>query len=124
MKFDEDIQYSEDIDWIWRVRQNGYEIRYVADSIVMHSHNYNLRQFYKHHYGEGRAEAVIFDWSQWEQSLIRYSLLPCIHQIISDEKYCLSHFFWGTCLYLPMLRLAKLLGRRAGFRDGLREGAR
>ena len=124
MKFDEDIRYSEDIDWTWRARQQGYEIRYMADSIVMHSHNYSLRQFYRRHYGEGRAEAVIFDWSRWEQSFIRYSLLPWIRQIIGDEKYCLSHFFPGACFYSPVLRLAQLLGRRAGFRDGLKEGAR
>ena len=124
MKFDEDIQYSEDIDWTWRARQKGHEIRYVADSIVMHSHNYNLRQFYRRHYGEGRAEAVIFDWSKWEQSLIRYSLLPYIRQIMSDEKYCLSHFFLGACFYSPVLRLAQLLGRRAGFKDGSADSAK
>jgi len=124
MKFDEDIQYSEDIDWTWRARQKGYEIRYVADSIVMHSHNYNLRQFYRRHYGEGRAEAVIFDWSKWEQSLFRYSLLPYIRQIINDEKFCLSHFSLGACFYSPVLRLAQLLGRRAGFKDGLADSAK
>ena len=121
MKFDEDIQYSEDIDWTWRARQKGYEIRYVADAIVMHSHNYNLRQFYRRHYGEGRAEAVIFDWSTWEQSFIRYSLLPYMRQVLGDEKYCLSHFSLGACFYTPMLRFAQLLGRRAGFKDGLKE---
>ena len=124
MPFDEDVQYSEDIDWTWRARQKGYEIRYVPNSIVMHSHNYTLKQFYKRHYGEGRAEAVIFDWSKWEQSFIRYSLLPYIRQIISDEKYCLSGLFWGACVYSPLLRFAQLLGRRAGFKDGLKEGAR
>ena len=124
MQFDEDVQYSEDIDWTWRARQKGYEIRYVADSIVMHSHNYTLKQFYKRHYGEGRAEAVIFDWSRWDQSFIRYSLLPYLRQIISDEKFCLSRRSWSACLYSPALRFAQLLGRRAGFRDGLKGGAR
>ena len=124
MKFDEAVQYSEDIDWTWRVRQEGYEIRYVANSIVMHSHNYTLGQFYKRHYGEGRAEAVIFDWSKWEQSFIRYSILPYIRQIIGDEKYCLSRCLFGACLYAPVLRFAQLLGRRTGFKDGLKEGPR
>ena len=123
MKFDEDIQYSEDIDWTWRARKKRHEIRYVADSIVLHSHIYSLRQFYRRHYGEGRAEAVIFDWSRWERSFIRYSLLPYIRQIISDEKYCLSHFSLGACLYSNVLRFAQLLGRRAGVKDGLKEGA-
>lgn len=124
MKFDEEVRYSEDIDWTWRARQNGYEIRYAADSIVMHSHNYTLGQFYKRHYGEGRAEAVIFDWSPWEQSFVRYSLLPYIRQIINDEKYCLSSFSLGACLYSPVLRFAQLLGRRAGFKVEPGKGAR
>jgi rhamnosyltransferase len=124
MPFDESIQYSEDIDWTWRARQKGYEIRYVPDAIVMHSHNYTGRQFYRRHYGEGRADAVIFDWSRWERSFVRYSLLPFIRQIISDERYCLYHHFWGACLSAPLLRLAQLLGKHAGFRDGLKRGAR
>ena len=124
MPFDEAVQYSEDIDWTWRARQKGFSIRYVADSIVMHSHNYTWRQFYKRHYGEGRAEAVIFDWSDWEKSFLRYSLLPYIRQIISDEKYCLPRFLLRASIHAPALRLAQLLGRRAGFKDGLRKGAR
>ncbi len=124
MRFDEAIQYSEDIDWTWRARQKGYEIRYAPGAIVMHSHNYTLRQFYRRHYGEGRAEAVIFDWSRWEQSFVRYSLLPFMRQVIGDETYCLSHRYLGACLYAPLLRLAQLLGRRAGFKDGLNKGAR
>ena len=124
IKFDEEVQYSEDIDWTWRARQNGYEVRYAADSIVMHSHNYTLGQFYKRHYGEGRAEAVIFDWSPWEQSFVRYSLLPYVRQVINDEKYCLSSFSLGACLYSPALRFAQLLGRRTGFKDGLKERTR
>lgn len=124
MGFNEQIQYSEDIDWTWRARQKGYTIRYVADSIVMHSHNYTLKQFYKRHYGEGRAEAVIFDWSPWEQSCFRYSLLPYMRQVINDEKYCLFRFSLGACFYSPVLRFAQLLGRRAGFKDGLKEGTR
>lgn len=124
MPFDETIQYSEDIDWTWRARQEGFGIRYVPDAVVMHSHNYTWRQFYRRHYGEGRAESVMFDWSDWEKSFIRYSLLPYIRQVLSDEKYCLSRLALGACLYAPTLRLAQLLGRRRGFKDGLREGAR
>jgi len=124
MRFDETLQYSEDMDWTWRARQKGYQIRYVPDAIVMHSHNYTLRQFYRRHYGEGCAEAVIFDWSRWERSFFRYSLLPFIRQVIGDETYCLSHRYVGTCFYAPLLRLSQLLGRRVGFKDGLRKGAR
>jgi len=120
-RFNEDLGYSEDIDWTWRARQNGFFIKYVADSVVMHSHNYTLGQFYRRHYGEGRAEASIFEWSTWDSSLLRYSLLPCARQVLSDWKYCLGKGTPGGVLYSPALRLAQMLGRRKGFQAGRRE---
>jgi rhamnosyltransferase len=121
MPFREDIQYSEDIDWTWRARSQGYQIRYVRDAIVMHSHNYTLRQFYKRQFGEGRAEARIFEWSPWERSLVRYSLLPYMRQVSSDWKYCLSRLQLGEAFYSPVLRMAQLAGRRHGFTSAWRE---
>lgn len=121
MRFNEQIQYSEDIDWTWRVRQQGYSIAYVPESIVYHSHNYTLRQFYRRHVGEGKAEAAIFDWSPWEGSFLRYSLLPYSRQVLSDWRYCTRRLLFGTMLYSPILRLSQLLGRRAGLKQGLKE---
>jgi len=116
--FREDIQYSEDIDWTWRIRQQGRLIRYAADAQVFHSHNYTLRQYYRRHYGEGAAEARIFDWTPWERSLIRYSLLPFARQVLSDVNYCLCRGAFAAASYSPFLRLAQMLGRRAGFIAG------
>jgi rhamnosyltransferase len=120
-RFDEDLRYSEDIDWTWRVRQAGYEVRYVPDSVVMHSHNYTLRQFYGRHFGEGRAEAAIFPWSSWEGSLVRYSLLPYARQVLDDWRYALPKGLWRSCVWSPVLRFAQMMGRRKGFVQGLRE---
>ncbi len=120
-RFDEDLKYSEDIDWTWRARQRGYLIKYVPDSIVMHSHNYTLKQFHKRHYGEGRAETAIFEWSSWESSFLRYSLAPYARQILSDWKYCIKNGLIMEALSSPVVRLSQLLGRRKGFKEGLRE---
>ena len=121
MRFNEDIQYSEDIDWSWRARQKGYEIKYVPDSIVMHSHNYSLRRYYRRQYGEGRAEAEIFGWSDWQRSLLRYSILPFGRSVLSDWKYCLKRGAFGSMIYSPFWRLSQLLGRKKGFNTGWRE---
>jgi rhamnosyltransferase len=121
MPFKEDIQYSEDIDWTWRARADGYEIRYAAGAKAMHSHNYTLRQFYKRHFGEGRAEANIFEWSPWERSLLRYSLLPYLRQVTNDWKYCAASLQFGEALYSPVLRMAQMAGRRRGFSSYWRE---
>lgn len=117
-KFNEDIQYSEDIEWTWRIRQKGHKIQYVKESVVAHSHNYTLKQWHKRQYGEGKAEAVIFNWSPWETSLLRYSVLPFGRQVIDDWKYSLPQFALGSMIYSPFMRMAQLLGRRKGFRDG------
>ena len=121
MPFNPDLQYSEDIDWTWRVRQAGHKIQYVADSEVLHSHNYTLGQFRRRQYGEGKAEARIFPWTPWEQSFMRYSLLPAVRQVLSDWRYCMRHGHLGSVFHSPFLRLAQMLGRRRGFLDGLRE---
>jgi len=121
MPFREDIQYSEDIDWTWQARRKGYAIEYARDAIVMHSHNYTLSQFHKRQFGEGRAEARIFDWTPWERSLVRYSLLPYMRQVASDWKYCLGRKLVGEAFYSPVLRMAQLAGRRRGFMSALRE---
>lgn len=113
--FREDLQYSEDIDWTWRARECGYQIRYVAGACVLHSHNYTLHQFYQRQLGEGRAEARIFAWSSWESSLLRYSLLPYLRQVASDWKYCAANLQPGEALYSPVLRMAQMAGRRHGF---------
>lgn len=121
MPFNEDIQYSEDIDWTWRARKLGFEIRYARDSEVFHSHNYSLQQFYRRHLGEGRAEAAIFDFAPWERSLLRYSVLPYARQLFSDWRFCLASADLKSAALAPALRMAQLLGRRSGFRRGLKE---
>jgi rhamnosyltransferase len=121
LRFDERLRYSEDIDWTWRARQRGYAIRYAPEAVAMHSHNYSLRQLYWRQFGEGRAEAAIFDWPPRARSLLRYSLLPYGRLVLDDWKYCLTIKAPGIALRAPLWRLVRVLGRRAGFRAGLRE---
>lgn len=119
--FDEDIKYSEDIEWTWRARQAGHRIAYAADSRVYHSHNYTWAQYYKRQYGEGRAEARIFEWDAVGRSWPRYSLLPYLRQVARDIKYCATHGQPLRGLVCPYVRTAQLLGRRKGFMEGLAE---
>lgn len=117
--FDPTIQYSEDIDWTWRLRQRGYRIQYMKESQVYHSHNYTLSQFRRRHYGEGKAEASIFTWSPWEQNIIRYSILPYLRQVASDISFALRDRQFRSILHAPLLRGAQMIGRRKGFREGI-----
>lgn len=117
--FREDIQYSEDIDWTWRMRQLGFTIKYVPNSMVTHSHNYSPGQFYKRQFGEGKADAQIFTWTKWEGFWLRYSLMPFVRQVISDLKYGLKKRELTICYQSPIYRMAQMLGRRKGFLEGM-----
>jgi rhamnosyltransferase len=58
--FNPDIQYSEDIEWSWRMKKLGFQIAYAPDAVVEHSHNYDLKGIKKRYRGEGRAEKQIY----------------------------------------------------------------
>lgn len=118
--FDEHLQYSEDVDWTWRARQRGWHVRYVAAASVQHSHNYTLHQSWRRHFGEGRAEARIFNWSRWERSWPRYVLLPLARRIARDWRLSVARHDWRSVCHSPLLRGAQVLGRWQGFRAGLK----
>jgi rhamnosyltransferase len=50
---------SEDTEWGFWARRQGRRIAYVASALVMHSHNYTLRQLYGRRFIEGEADAFI-----------------------------------------------------------------
>ena len=120
MPFNDHLIYSEDIEWTWRARQRGYSIRYMPESRVWHSHNYTLWQSYRRYRGEGLAESEIFPWTEWEESFIRYTLLPLMRRMGSDWKFCLRHFHLLSVLHSPLLRTMQAWGRHRGFQEGLR----
>lgn len=55
---------SEDTEWGHWARAHGRAVRYVPDSVVMHSHNYTLRQLYGRRFIEGEADAFIYGGSE------------------------------------------------------------
>jgi len=114
------LRYSEDIEWSLRVRESGFEVRYVSASVVEHSHNYSLKQFYERQFGEGKAEARIFSWSRWRGSFLRYSLLPLLASVWRDTSYCIKQGNLKWVFLSPFYRVAAALGRRRGFQTGRR----
>lgn len=58
--FTTDAWGSEDTEWgAWAMRA-GIKVAYVPTSVVMHSHNYTLRQIYGRRFIEGEADAFIY----------------------------------------------------------------
>ena len=82
--FNDQIQYSEDSEW---VNRNHANIVYVADAIVEHSHNYTLKEVKKRFFNEGVAD------TQMGKKPISFArcLINIIVESLRDYLYLLKH---------------------------------
>jgi len=104
--FFEEIQYSEDIEWSWRMKQMGKKIVYVPDAIVEHSHNYNLKQTIKRFKGEGKAEAYIY--GEDNRNVVSDILVPAFKESVRDFFYLLRK---GELLWIAKAPVYRILQR-------------
>lgn len=105
---------SEDTEWGNWAKNSGIKIDYVPEALVMHSHNYTLRQLYGRRFIEGEADSFIYSSS--------YNIL---NMLLDWSKATLRDFFfyvrckdlWGIPR-IPILRFvyywAYLQGHRLG----------
>ena len=87
--FNPTIQYSEDIEWSWRMRQMGKKITYVPDAIVEHSHNYTWKGLVKRYTGEGKAEKEIYKENRG--IFVKAVLLSASVEFLRDTLYLVKH---------------------------------
>jgi rhamnosyltransferase len=118
--FETRVQYSEDIEWSYRLRKAGLEIRYVAGAAATHSHNYTLRQSYKRHLGEGKAEAWIFREGELDTSFLRYCLLPFGMEVLRDLHWGITTRSGDALLHTVPLRAVQKWARWRGMIEGRR----
>lgn len=123
--FDNEIRYSEDIEWSWRMKEMGFRIAYAKDAIVEHSHNYSLKGIAKRFKGEGKAEAFIYrelyqqDPLLWQKdsSLWRSVLLSAGAESFRDIRYLLKSREYDWILLSPLYRFLQryytYLGRKS-----------
>jgi rhamnosyltransferase len=116
--FETRVQYSEDIEWSFRLRKAGLEIRYVAEAAATHSHNYTLRQSFKRHFGEGKAEAWIFRDGELNTSFLRYCLLPYGMEVLRDFRWGVEKTSLDALLHTIPLRAVQKWGRWRGLLEG------
>ena len=121
--FETRIQYSEDIEWSYRMRRDGYRIVYAAEAAATHSHNYSLKQSYRRHRGEGRAEAWIFREGEIDTSFLRYCVLPLGMEVLRDLRWAAANRSPDAALHCVPLRIAQKWGRWQGLREGLEAAA-
>lgn len=117
--FSSDVQYSEDIEWSFRLKQAGLDVVYVAGAAATHSHNYTISQSYRRHFGEGKAEAAIFRDGELNFSFARYVLLPLVAEVARDLAWSVRHLSLDGLFHSVPLRTAQKFGRWQGMREGM-----
>jgi glycosyltransferase involved in cell wall biosynthesis/GT2 family glycosyltransferase len=123
--FNPDIQYSEDIEWSWRMKKMGHKIRYVPESRVEHSHNYSLPQIKKRYFGEGKAEAFIYREYYKEhpedlsffRSVMVAATMEYLRDILYLSKIKRPDWLAKAKLYRFAQRYYAYQGRIAGLKD-------
>lgn len=125
--FREDLQYAEDDEYTrWCIAQ-GYEVRYVPESIVMHSHNYTPAQAYKRAFGDARAMAATWKGGRGDLNFLKTVLVGWLQDFRKDVGFCRRARRTGELTHAARIRWQQRRGRLAGFRQGwkdYREGAR
>lgn len=115
--FNNDIQYSEDIEWSWRMKSLGYQIQYVPEARVEHSHNYNLKQIKKRYLGEGKAEAYIYrDYYRehpGDLSFFRSVVLAATMETLRDFRYLARQ---GKIGWFPKAKIYRFAQRYYAFK--------
>jgi len=93
--FNEKLQYSEDIEWSWRMKGLGYTVQYTPEAKVEHSHNYTLAQIKKRYFGEGKAEAFIYrDYYQNQPrdlSFLPAVIMAALAEFLRDIPYLMRN---------------------------------
>ena len=119
--FDEDIQYSEDVEWTWRNsrrQHNPVAIVYCPNSHVEHSHNYTLKQLAKRFKGEGMADRVIFGN---KPSLFR-EVAGATKETLRDWAYLIKRpGNWLEIPFSPIRRMVQRISHWSGVREADKE---
>ena len=114
--FDEEIQYSEDVEWAWRnsrLENDPVKIVYCPNARVEHSHNYTVRELAKRFYGEGAADRAIFGD---RPSLFR-ELVSAARETLRDWAYLAPRpRSWGEIPSAPVRRLVQRVFHWKGMR--------
>jgi rhamnosyltransferase len=107
---------SEDVEWgVWAKRE-GYGVRYVPRCVVMHSHNYTLRETFGRRFIEGEADAFIHGHRNSPLDVARRIL----GSTVRDMAYQVRIGDWREFIAAPARRTAFHLGYHYGHKHGER----
>jgi rhamnosyltransferase len=119
--FNEAMDYSEDDEYTRWATAEGFQVLYVPESTVMHSHNYTAEQAGRRAFGEGRAYAAVWEGGPWHLNFPRTVLAGVANDARRDLSYCLRHGRLKEWPHAVRIRWRQRRARLAGFRAGWRE---
>jgi len=118
--FDENIKYSEDLQWARRLRAGGLTTAYAPDAITEHSHNYTLPQIRRRFAGEGTADAEIYGGAQ--------SFLKCVKGLLGawarDIVFCLKNGATTEILHCLRVRWAQKISYWSARKSAAKGGSK
>lgn len=98
--FYSDAWGSEDTEWGNWAKKYGLKIEYVKDALIMHSHNYTLKQLYGRRFIEGEADAFIY---KRKEDLVRMTGRVVV-QSLRDVKDCIKSGDFSDIPRIPARR--------------------
>lgn len=119
--FREDLQYAEDDEYTRWCVALGYEVKYVPDSVAMHSHNYTPPQARKRAFGDARAMAATYAGRATDFSWLRTVALGWAADLRKDLHWCRAHGRLRELAYAARVRWAQRCGKLAGFHQGWKD---
>jgi len=107
--FDESLIMSEDQQWSKEVIEAGYKTVYNPNSIVVHSHNYNLRQTFARYFDSSFSLRQIVDsnFRMFTKTKARYAVEEFWYALKKSPH---------KIFYLFLFNLARTAGTFAGWR--------
>jgi rhamnosyltransferase len=110
---------SEDVEWgIW-ARREKYTVRYVPECVVMHSHNYSIREAFGRRFIEGEADAFIHGGHDSPIQAIRRILGSAAQDMVYQQRIG----DWREAVVAPIRRTSFHLGYYWGHKHGERRRA-
>lgn len=115
--FDEEICYSEDVEWTWRnsrLPENPFKIVYCPDALVEHSHNYTLSELARRFRGEGAADRAIFG----ERPALLREIASAAKETLRDWAYLARRpRDWREIPSAPVRRLVQRVSHWRGMKE-------
>lgn len=116
--FLENLQYAEDDEYTRWAKHQGYKVKYIEESIAMHSHNYTSAQAFKRSFGDARALAASWEGSPGDFPWLKTVAMGAVSDSLKDLKFCLRAGRILEWPYAAWIRWRQRSGRWKGFHQG------